>query len=164
MIADTETLRNGFFLSISILGIALTSLAEAAFFAMPLQTVKRKAEGGNDKCKLLVELRSRLVLPVSSLLITHSVLSVISGMIIGFMSVDNKLVFPLFVYTIFQLIFCEIIPKAYGLLNAEKLVLHFASTISLLVKIFYPLAIICELVFHVVFRTNFKGNNKRQDL
>ena len=160
MIVDTDTLRNGFFLAISILGIALTSLVEAAFLGMPLQTVKRKAESGNDKCKLLVELRSRAVLPVSSLLITHSVLSVISGMIIGFMSVDNKLVFPLFVYAIFQLIFCEIIPKAFGLLNAERLVPYFASTISLSVKIFYPLAIICERIFHFVFRTNFRGNNK----
>ncbi len=160
MIIDTEILRNAIFLLISTLGTALTSLAEAAFFGMPFQTVKRKAESGNDQCKLLVELRSRIVLTVSSLLLAHSALSVLSGTLIGVLSGDNKLVFFLLGYTIFQLVFCEIIPKAYGLLNAEKLAPNFASVISLLIKIFYPLAIICEWIFHFAFRTKFNAYNK----
>lgn len=144
-------------LIISFIGIVMLSMAEAAFFGMPLKKIKIQSEIGNDNCKLLLELRSNLALSISGLLIAHTALSIIAGILISLINfTEISEISVLCIFTLLFLIFGEIIPKTYGLFHAEKMAPRFAMMIRTVTNIFYPFASICALITQIFINIECK--------
>ncbi len=141
-----ELLVNGLILFIILVGIALVSMAEAAFFGMPMEKIKSQAQLGDDNCIILLELREHLVSTIAALLITHAVLGVFGGMVSAKFQI-GQIHTGILVggYTLILLIFGEIFPKAYGLTHADTIAPRFSRGIKALRMMLLPFAQLCEL-------------------
>ncbi len=145
---------------ITLVGIAITSLAEAAFYGMPIHKIKERSGLGEKNCKILLKLREQIIISITGLLITHTVLSIIGGMAIAQLQFKQIAFGHLIAgYSLIQLVFCEITPKAYGISHAEQVAPTLSPMIQWMAFFFYPFGMICQWVGYI-FHINSKKSQK----
>jgi gliding motility-associated protein GldE len=151
-----------FLLLALILGSAMMSASEAAFFSFKIQDIKKLRSEKNKSAKSAVCLYDNPERLLSTILVLENIFN------ISFLFIGALLSFKLFdggenitaffigmvVLTLFLLLFGEVMPKIYATKNYMTVALSMAVTLTILQKIFYP------LTTFVVFSSSFLKRKK----
>lgn len=118
---------------------------------------KRKLEGSKRAGKVIsvLERKDRLI---TTILLGNTAVNIGASalatafLINEFGDAPEIIFYATVIMTMLILIFSEVLPKVYALKNSEKVALFSAPFISLLVKIFYPITFIVEIIVKFFLR------------
>jgi Mg2+/Co2+ transporter CorB len=130
---------------------AFFSSSETAIFSLPVEWVTDRAATGERRAARLEELRGdphRLLvtLLVGNNLVNVAISSVVTVLLAEALPPGLAVTAATLVVTSLVLVFGEIIPKSYGLGNAERWALVVARPISLVERLLYPLVALFDAV------------------
>ncbi|WP_135828727.1 DUF21 domain-containing protein [Halorussus halobius] len=123
---------------------AFFSSSETAMFSLPKAWVDEQATTGDDRARVLKELhddphRLLVTLLVGNNVVNVMISSIVTVLVAGYLSAGPTVVVTTAVTSVLVLIFGEIVPKAFGLGNAEEWSLTVASPIRLVERTLSPL-------------------------
>jgi putative hemolysin len=133
-------------LIIFLIGIsAFFSCAEMAFVSINRALVKDKAREGDRNAKILDKLLQNPEKVISTVVIGNNLSNILASILAGAVATiffgNIGIGVATFVMMFIVIIFCEIVPKSYGLRNMQ-FVLHVARLLSIITRAFQPLVII----------------------
>ncbi|PIR68452.1 HlyC/CorC family transporter [Candidatus Nomurabacteria bacterium CG10_big_fil_rev_8_21_14_0_10_35_16] len=133
---------------IIILGSALFSGLEAAFFAIPMSRAKIFKEQNKKGSESLIKIKEEMSRFITVIVILNNVVNIVGSIFVG------VLVTNLFgstwigiisaTMTFLIIVFGEILPKNIGTHYADKITLFTAGPLLIFIKIFYPVIWILE--------------------
>ncbi|SFE00669.1 putative hemolysin [Lentibacillus persicus] len=137
------------------LGVSfLCSILEAVFLSTTPSYLNVKAEEGNKRAKLFMNLKKNVDRPLSGILTVNTVAHTVGAAGVGAQAtkVFGEAYFGVIsaVLTILILIFSEIIPKTLGARYWHKLAMASGQIIQYLMYITYPFVIISELITKMI--------------
>jgi CBS domain containing-hemolysin-like protein len=138
--------------TVALLGLsAFFSSSEIAVFSLPADWLAERAAAGDERAELLRELQTNPHRLLVTLLVGNNVVNVaISSIVsVGFASAlpPGQAVVAATVFTSsVVLIFGEIVPKSYGLGNAQSWALRVARPVRLVELALYPLVSVFDLL------------------
>lgn len=125
---------------------AFASCSEMAIASCSRIRMKAKAESGDKKAKQILELLNNSERTITSIVVLNNIVNILLPTISTIVFTKLMPVYGVLVSTVLMtiilLIFGEIVPKVYGRENAEKYLMSMIGTISFVVTIIYPIAII----------------------
>lgn len=143
---------------IVVLGSALCSSSEAALLSMPLLRVKKLADEGQKRARVLAELRERINRPITTIVVFNNVFNIVGSILVGNQATrvfgSEFLGLVSGVLTFLIIVFSEIIPKTLGERYAEKMSLRIAKPIQALTRVFSPVIWLLEKLTGPLARPN----------
>lgn len=129
-----------FLLSLS----AFFSSSETAVFSLPREWIEQQATTGDRRAHILKDLhddphRLLVTLLVGNNIVNIAISSIMTVLVATYLSSGLAVVVTTVVTSFLILIFGEIVPKAFGLGNAEKWSLTIASPVRLVERVLSPL-------------------------
>lgn len=130
---------------------AFFSSSESAIFSLSEEWVKTAASDGRTETRTLQQLRSdphRLLVTilVGNNLVNIALTSVVTLVVAGFVPPGVAVVLATLVVSVLVLVFGEIVPKSYGLGNAESWSLRVARPVSYVELALGPLVTVFDMV------------------
>lgn len=159
---DASVFTYSIILVLLILGSAMMSASEAAFFSFKIQDIKKLRSEKGKSAKLALSLYDNPDKLLSTILVIGTLIN-ISFLFIGallsfrlFGNGENLYAFfiSMIIITLILLLFGEVMPKIYATKNYLNVALFMAVTLSILQKIFYP------LTTFIVFSSSFLKKKK----
>jgi len=128
-----------------LLGLsAFFSSSEIAVFSLQKDWIAQQAATGDRQAKVLEELydnphRLLVTLLVGNNIVNIAISSIITVLVASYLSPGSAVVATTVVTSFLILIFGEIVPKAFGLGNAQKWALTVASPVRIVERVLSPL-------------------------
>ena len=128
---------------------AFFSSTEIAVFSLDAAWVDREAAAGNDRARRLQTLRTdphRLLVTilVGNNVVNIAISSIVTVLLVGFLPGDLAAVAATVVVSALVLVCGEIVPKAYGLGNAEEWALRVARPLAVAELLLTPLVFVFD--------------------
>lgn len=141
------------------LGVSfLCSVLESVFLSTTPSFLNVKAEGGNKRAKLFIELKKNVDRPLSAILTLNTISHTVGAAGVGAQAtkVFGEAYFGVVsaVLTILILVLSEIIPKTLGARYWKSMALVSAQIIHYLIYITYPFVIISEQITKIISRNS----------
>jgi len=143
-------------ISSAVLVIAIFAAAETALTAVSESHIHKLVAEGNRRAKLVNHIRENAHSFISTVLITLNLLSIVSSSIATIVAIDEfgmegvKYVTAVMGFVI--IVFAEVIPKTYAIMNPEKVALFLGPLLYVIVKILMPINTAIHWFVDVVFR------------
>lgn len=123
---------------------AFFSSSETAVFSLPREWVEQQATTGDRRAHVLKELhddphRLLVTLLVGNNIVNIAITSIVTVLVASYLPAGPAVVVTTVVTSFLILIFGEIVPKAFGLGNAERWSLAVASPVRLVERALSPL-------------------------
>jgi Mg2+/Co2+ transporter CorB len=123
---------------------AFFSSSETAIFSLPDEWFERQAAGGDPRGGVLKELhddphRLLVTLLVGNNVVNIAISSIVTVLVASYLPPGAAIVATTLCTSFLVLVFGEIVPKAFGLGNAETWSLRIASPVRLVERILSPL-------------------------
>lgn len=123
---------------------AFFSSAETAVFSLPSEWIERQAATGDGRGKVLKGLhddphRLLVTLLVGNNIVNIAISSIMTVIVASYLSSGPAIVVTTILTSTLILIFGEIVPKAYGLANAERWSLTVSAPVGLVARLLSPL-------------------------
>lgn len=123
---------------------AFFSSSETAVFSLPREWIEQQATTDDPRARVLKELhddphRLLVTLLVGNNVVNIAISSIVTVLVAGYLSPGPAVVATTAVTSVLVLIFGEIVPKAFGLGNAEDWALAVASPVRLVERLLSPL-------------------------
>lgn len=123
---------------------AFFSSSETAIFSLPREWIDQQAETGDRRAQVLKELhddphRLLVTLLVGNNIVNIAISSILTVLVASYLSPGPAVVVTTAFTSVVILLFGEIVPKAFGLGNAERWSLTTASPIRLVERVLSPL-------------------------
>ncbi len=126
-----------------ILGGAYFASAESSYARANKIRLKNAAESGNRKAKKALYITNNFDKAITTILIGNNIMHLTCSALATVITVDNWGWHPMvstLVTTVIVFFVSEMMPKSFANANSEKLALAYASSLSLLMKLFTPVA------------------------
>lgn len=141
----------------------LSGIETAVIASSPGRIQKLKAEG-SMKANIVLGLLKMKDKVISTLLVLMSISNTVcatlaASLFIGIYGEELGTIISSTIMSIFIIVFAEVIPKAIGVANAEKISLHVATYLDFTLKLLKPMNYILECIvklFCYIFRINLK--------
>ena len=161
-------MENIFFLIIviiiSVIFSAFFAGAETAITGASQATIHRLEIEGNKRAKMVTKLRADKEMLISALLLGNSVCNVLASSIATSAAMSmfgsEGVVYATLIMSFVIIVFAEVLPKTYAFENADRASLAIAPSLSLLVKILYPITIGVQLLVKLVLSIITKKHHK----
>jgi len=144
-------------LLICLIASAFFSGAETAFTAASRAKMANLENEGNERATLINKLRQNSEKVIGSLLFGNNLVNILASALATSILIkmfgDAGIVYATIAITFFVLVFSEVMPKTYSLINPEKVVLKVAPGLLLLTKIFSPITYGVATIVKGVFKT-----------
>lgn len=159
---DESSIINIVLIFLLVLLSAFFSATETAFSSANKIRIKHYASQGNKKAIMAVKILDDYDTAISAILIGNNIVN-IAATAVGTIFFTNifgasGVAIATIVMTIIVLFFGEITPKSLAKLHSEKFVLSLSFTISLLIKVFYPIIFIL-MKFKNIFTKNLSKSS-----
>ncbi|WP_297885768.1 DUF21 domain-containing protein [uncultured Halorubrum sp.] len=123
---------------------AFFSSSETAIFSLPAEWFERQADAGDPRGAVLKGLhddphRLLVTLLVGNNVVNIAISSVVTVLIASYLPAGPAIVVTTLCTSVLVLVFGEIVPKAFGLGNAETWSLRVASPVRLVERVLSPL-------------------------
>ncbi|MFC3039474.1 hemolysin family protein [Virgibacillus xinjiangensis] len=139
----------------------LCSILEAVFLSTTPSYLNVRAEDGNKRANLFLDLKKSVDRPLSAILTLNTIAHTVGAAGVGAQAtkVFGEAYFGVIsaVLTILILVFSEIIPKTLGARYWKKMALASGQIIQYLIYITYPFVIISELITKVISSKSSDG-------
>ncbi|MEA1932302.1 MAG: DUF21 domain-containing protein [Euryarchaeota archaeon] len=151
MISSTVTVAGiGATLGLLLLS-AFFSSSEIAIFSLSADQIDRLAATGDADARLLQELRTNphrllVTLLVGNNIVNIAISSIITVLVISYVPAGTAVVVTTLVTSLVILIFGEIVPKAFGLGNAERWSLRVIGPVQFVERALSPLISVLEAI------------------
>ncbi|WP_224448530.1 CNNM domain-containing protein [Haloprofundus salilacus] len=137
--------------AVLLLCSAFFSSSETAVFSLSTEWIERQATTGDPRAELLQELRDdphRLLvtLLVGNNVVNIAISSIVTVLIASYLPSGLAVVATTVLTSCLVLIFGEIVPKAYGLGNAENWSLRIASPVRLVERALSPVITLFDAI------------------
>ena len=151
MISSTVTLAGIGATLVLLLLSAFFSSSEIAIFSLSTEQVDQQAATGDADARLLQELYSNphrllVTLLVGNNIVNIAISSIITVLVVSYLPAGTAVVVTTLLTSLVILIFGEIVPKAFGLGNAETWSLRVARPVQFVERALSPLITILEAV------------------
>jgi Mg2+/Co2+ transporter CorB len=141
----------------------MSGIETAVIASSPGRIQQLKAEG-SMKANIVLSLLKTKEKVISTLLVLMSISNTVcatlaASLFIGIYGEDLGTIISSTVMSLFIIIFAEVIPKAIGVANAEKISLHVATYLDFTLKVLRPMNYVLESIvrlFCYIFRINLK--------
>ncbi|MBQ4151361.1 MAG: HlyC/CorC family transporter [Clostridia bacterium] len=127
-----------------ILGGAYFASAESSFARANKIRLKNAAEDGNKKAKKALHIVNNFDKAITTILIGNNIMHMCCATVFAVLATGwglNELEATL-ITTVIVFFFSEMIPKSFANANSEKVALAYSGSLSFLMKIFKPIAIV----------------------
>lgn len=152
-----DTLAN-FLIAITtaILFSAFFSAAETAFTGISKAKLYKLKREGNKRAKIIHDMRKDKEKTIGVLLLGNNMMNnfctaLATGAAISLFG-NEGVVYATLLMTVIIIIFAEILPKTYAFENSEKVSLAVAPILKLLVKLFYPIVAIVQIIVNYTLK------------
>lgn len=130
---------------------AFFSSAEIAVFSLSESWIDSQATTGSKNAVILTDLftdphRLLVTVLVGNNLVNIAIASIITVLLVTYLPASYVVIVSTIVTSTVVLMFGEIIPKSYGLANAERWALIVAPMIHRIEKVLYPIIIVLDTV------------------
>jgi Mg2+/Co2+ transporter CorB len=148
---------------------AIFSFSETALTVANRNKIIGEAERKNKKAGVVLKLLSNKDRLISTILFGNTLVNVLLSSLVTSESINNfgekYIVVVSFVITMTILIFSEVLPKNLALVNPEKSSMLIASLLNFIVKIFYPMTFILQVIVTGFFKLfGFKISDNKSSL
>ena len=122
---------------------AFFSSSETAIFSLPAEWFEQQAATGDPRGKILKELyddphRLLVTLLVGNNVVNIAISSIVTVLVASYLPTGSAVVVTTLCTSFLVLVFGEIVPKAFGLGNAERWSLRIASPVRLVERVLSP--------------------------
>lgn len=147
-----------------IFGTIIISMSLSAFFsasetgltAITRSRIHNLVVEGNRRAKLVSELRKRKEALIGTVLFGNTVVNIGASALVTSLAIkwmgDEGVVYATFGMTVLILVFGELMPKTYAILNPEKVALAVAPLFYPLLKLFAPVTLLAQKISNLGFR------------
>nr|MBF0222370.1 HlyC/CorC family transporter [Desulfobulbaceae bacterium] len=146
---------------IAIIVSALCSIAEAALYSVSHSHIELLAKSGKKSGLILKELKDDITSPITAILTLNTICNTMGAAVAGASAValfgDSMLGVFSALFTLFILIFSEIIPKTAGVAYSRKIVTWMAYPLYFLVKVFKPFIWLCNKITRLIEKSGQKA-------
>ena len=147
---------------------AVCSVAEAVIYSVSWTFIERLKSMGRKSGQVLHELRSNIEQPITAILTLNTIANTAGAAVAGAAAAEvfgqeNLVYFSIF-FTLFILIFSEIIPKTIGVVYNEKLAPIFASPLVYLVVFLKPIIKLCRFLVKFIEKKKVTPPVSEEDL
>ena len=130
---------------------AFFSSSETAIFSLPAEWFERQAATGDPRGAVLKELhddphRLLVTLLVGNNVVKIAISSIVTVLIASYLPSGTAIVVTALCTSFLVLVFGEIVPKAFGLGNAETWSLRIASPVRLVERVLSPLITLFDAI------------------
>lgn len=134
---------------------AFFSSSEMAVFSLPAAWIDARAAEGDERAAALAGMREdshRLLVTVlvGNNLVNVAISSLVTLAVSEFVSGGTAVAVATLVATSIVLVFGEIVPKSYGLANAEQLALAVVRPLGVVEVVLYPLVAVFDAITRVM--------------
>ncbi|MCC9624529.1 HlyC/CorC family transporter [Thalassospira sp. MA62] len=140
---------------------AFFSGSETALTAASRPVMHHKEQDGDQRAGIVNRLRERQERLLGAILLGNNMVNILASALATSVMIEmfgeNGVVYATAVMTALVLIFAEILPKTYALLNADTMALRVARPMSILVVVFAPVTQSIQLIVQATLRL-FGGN------
>ena len=135
---------------------AIFSFSETCLTVANKNKIIGEAERKNKKASVVLKLLTNKDRLISTILFGNTLINVLISSLITSESINNfgneYIVFASFLITIIILIFAEVLPKNLALINPEKSSMMIGSLLNFIVKIFYPITFVLQVIVAGFFK------------
>ncbi|MBT8762392.1 HlyC/CorC family transporter [Desulfohalobiaceae bacterium Ax17] len=147
---------------------AVCSVAEAVIYSVSWTFIERLKGLGRKSGQVLHELRSNIEQPITAILTLNTIANTAGAAVAGAAAAEvfgqeNLFYFSIF-FTLFILIFSEIIPKTIGVVYNEKLAPVFAKPLLYLVLFLKPVINLCRFLVKFIEKKKVTPPVSEEDL
>ena len=146
----------------------LTSLVEAAIYAVPAAYVNSRAQQGLRSALRLKKLKDNLSKPIAAIVILNTLTNVFGASYLGYVAGQylggTSLVFFTIAYTVAILYLTEILPKSFGVMYCRGVSEFAALPLTILVYIEWPLIVISESITRFLNRRGVVIKSSPQEI
>jgi len=147
---------------------AVCSVAEAVIYSVSWTFIERLKGLGRKSGQVLHELRSNIEQPITAILTLNTIANTAGAAVAGAAAAEvfgqeNLFYFSIF-FTLFILIFSEIIPKTIGVVYNEKLAPVFAKPLLYLVLFLKPVISLCRFLVKFIEKKKVTPPVSEEDL
>ena len=144
------------------------SLMEAILYSISASQVEMLKKNGCQSANLLTILRADINKPITAILTMNTIANTVGPTLAGVTAAavlgeENIILFSA-VFTIFILLFSEIIPKTIGVTYAVKLAPYIASPLYLMVTLLQPIIWLCRAVTRLIPQNKEGGQISADEL
>jgi Mg2+/Co2+ transporter CorB len=134
---------------------AFFSSSEMAIFSLPAAWIDARADAGDERAAALAGLRENshrllVTILVGNNLVNVAISSLVTLAVSEFVSGGTAVLVATLVATSIVLVFGEIVPKSYGLANAERLALAVVRPLGVVEVVIYPLVVAFDAITRVM--------------
>ena len=147
---------------------AVCSVAEAVLYSISWTFIERLKSMGRKSGQVLHELRSNIEQPITAILTLNTIANTAGAAVAGAAAAEvfgeHSLVYFSAFFTLFILIFSEIIPKTIGVVYNESLAPLFARPLLFLVVLLKPVIILCRFLVKFIEKKKVTPPVSEEDL
>ncbi len=147
---------------------AFCSVAEAVIYSVSWAFIEGLKKKNKRSGNLLSALRNKVDEPITAVLtlntVAHTVGAAIAGAAAAKLWGDENLIYFSVFFTLVILVFSEILPKTVGVVYCRNLAPFFAGPLSLLVRIFRPVILVCRILVRFLEKKNAGPQASEEDL
>lgn len=150
-------LFNGLIILLLLLFSAFFSASETAVTAISRARIFQLVMDGNKRAELASRLRRNKESLIGTVLLGNNAVNIAASAIATSLSIQlfgegDGLIIVTIVMTLLVVIFTEVLPKTYAIQNAERVSLALAPTLSVLVKLLYPITHCIQIFIRAVLK------------
>ena len=150
-----------------IMASAFFSSAETALTAASDARMRQLASKGDNRARIVEELRSDREGLIGSILIGNNAVNVFGSALTTSVAIavfgESGLVWATIAMTVLLVVFAEVMPKTYAFAYADKYALRIAPVIKWIVKVLKPLSLGIQILASQIIRTNPEDTNQREE-
>jgi len=160
-VSDIQLWDSGFWIIVgSIFGLLLLSGffsgSETALTAASKARLHKMAKDGSKKAMRVVQLIEDKERLIGAILLGNNLVNILASALATslFMTLTGEqgVVYATLVMTLLVLIFAEVLPKSYAIANPDRMALHVAWFIGLIVTIFAPVVALVRLIVRLTLK------------
>ncbi len=137
---------------------AFFSASETALTALSRARIYHLVMEGSKRAQLVSNLRKKKEALIGTVLLGNNAVNIAASAIATTVTIkifgteDGGLIIVTVAMTLLVVVFTEILPKTYAIQNAERVALCFAPTLSILVKLLYPITHTIQIFIRLLLK------------